>query len=239
MALPLYLAMTAAEVQRCGSMPRHMAWMACHFSSYGTGLSNLPRELPEDSLLILNDRIPVQGHDPTEVAEQLARLAEDMCAGGVLLDFQRPHNSQTEAVAQAIADTLTCPLATTESYAAKLNCAVFPDAPRAYRPLKSLAEKWKDRELWLEASYCYGAVTVTEKGSHYTSDTPFPDDLPVHREEKLHCSYCIDKTEKHIRFHFKRTTEDLNALLEEAETLGITRAIGLYQELFELKEQIG
>ena len=239
MALPVYLAMTAAEVQGRGDCPRHMAWMACHFSSYGTGLSNLPPELPKGSLLILNDRIPVQGHDPQEVAAQLAQLSEDISAGGVLLDFQRPFDLQTQTIVRAVVQALPCPAAVTENYAAELNCAVFIDAPKAYHPLTTLTEKWKGRQLWLEASFSHGTVTVTQDGSVYEPDTTFPDGLPVHREQKLHCSYCIEKGEKQTRFHFKRTAEDLAALLEEAETLGITKAIGLYQELFDIYKQIG
>jgi len=239
MALPVYLAMTAAEVRGCGGSPRHMAWMACHFSSYGTGLSNLPRCLPEGSLLILNDRIPVQGHNPQEISEQLAQLAADIHACGILLDFQRPDNSQAKAITQTIVQALPCPVAVSENYAADLNCAVFLDAPRADRPLPLLTEEWRGRELWLEAACCRGTVTVTENGSHYAPETQFPTGLPVHREQKLHCSYCIEKEENQVRFHFKRTPEELNTMLENAEKLGVTRAIGLYQELFELYKQIG
>lgn len=233
MALPVYLAMTAAEVHGCADLPRHMAWMACHFSSYGTGLSNLPQDLPEGCLLILNDRIPVQGHDANEVAAQLAQLTENMRASGVLLDFQRPVNPQTEAIAQAVAQALPCPVAVTENYAAGLNCAVFLDAPRAYRPLLPITERWKGRELWLELSYSTGSVTVTESGSHYEPQTPFPDGLSIHREERLHCCYCIEKEDKQVRFHFKRTPEELKSLLEEAEVVGVKKGIGLYQELKE------
>ena len=42
MAIRQYLAMTAAEMTQAGSLPRHAAWMACHFSPYSTGLTNLP-----------------------------------------------------------------------------------------------------------------------------------------------------------------------------------------------------
>ena len=45
MGLPLYLAMTAAELSAAEALPRKMAYMACHFSLYGTGLSNIPEQL--------------------------------------------------------------------------------------------------------------------------------------------------------------------------------------------------
>ena len=47
MAIGRYFAMTAAEIRGCSALPAGIAWMACHFSPYGTGLSNLPPELPE------------------------------------------------------------------------------------------------------------------------------------------------------------------------------------------------
>jgi len=185
MALPVYLAMTAAETALCPDLPVNMAWMACHFSSYGTGLSNLPQQLPEGSLLILNDRIPVQGHDPQAVTVQLAALAEDMHAGGVLLDFQRPYDPQTEAIVRAVSQALPCTVAVTEYYAADTPCAVFLEAPRAYHPLQRITDCWKGRELWLELSCSPGTVTVTEEGNRYEPGTEFPNRLPIHREEKL------------------------------------------------------
>lgn len=231
MALPLYLALTAAELEGCAALPDPLAWMACHFSSYGLGLSNLPRELPEGSLLILNDRIPVQGHDPQTVTGQLAELAEKVRACGVLLDFQRPDDPRTEAIVRAVTGAFPCPTAVSQCYAGTLSCPVFLDAPRAYHSLRRAADRWKGRELWLEVSLSPGTVTVTSQGSRYQPGTLFPGELPVHREDKLHCHYCMEKTDGAVRFHFKRTPEDLSALLEEAGSLGITKAIGLYQEL--------
>ena len=234
MALPVYLAMTAAEVQRCSNLPQHMAWMACHFSSYGAGLSNLPEQLPESNLLILNDRIPIQGHDPQTVARQLVQIVEQTQSKGVLLDFQRCGNPKINTIIQAITASLSCPIAVTPYYAQENTCAVFLEAPRAYHPLKPMVDRWKGRQLWLEISPGYGTVTVTKDGSHYEPETPFPDGLPVHQDEKLHCNYCIEKQPDQVRFHFHRTADDLASLLAEAQSLGITHAIGLYQELADM-----
>ena len=71
MGLPLYLAMTGGEISGAREVP-HPAWMACHFSPYGQALTNIPRELPEGAMLILNDRVPCQGHSPALAAQQLA-----------------------------------------------------------------------------------------------------------------------------------------------------------------------
>ena len=76
MVLPLYLAMTAAEIRANTDFPPNIGYMACHFSPYGTGLSNCPAHLPEGSMLILNDRTPVYGHCPERIAQQLMEMAE-------------------------------------------------------------------------------------------------------------------------------------------------------------------
>ena len=78
MPLPIYLAMTAAEFRQNPAISGKIGWMACHFSPYGTGLSNCPTELPPGSMLILNDRTPVCGHDPALIAAQLAEMATQL-----------------------------------------------------------------------------------------------------------------------------------------------------------------
>ena len=89
MAITRYLAMTAAEMRNISQFPEKIAWMACHFSPYSTGISNLPQTLPAGSLLILNDIIPFHGHDPQRIAHQLTDCLEQHNCAGVLLDFQR------------------------------------------------------------------------------------------------------------------------------------------------------
>jgi hypothetical protein len=93
MVLPRYLAQTREEFAVCPSLPEHPAWMACHFSPYGTGLSNLPEALPKGSLLILNDRTPVFGHDPLQVAAQLEESVVRLECSGILLDFSQSGKS--------------------------------------------------------------------------------------------------------------------------------------------------
>lgn len=230
MALPVYLAMTAAELAQLEDVPPHIAWMACHFSSYGSGLSNFPQQLPQHSILILNDRIPIHGHDPDMVAQQLTDLAQSFSISGVLLDFQREEAS-VGPLLEATKAALPCPMAVTEKYARDMDCAVFLEAPRAYHPLKERTRVWEGRELWLEASFSPGTVSITKEGSLYRPETPFSDTLAIRKDKRLHCSYCIEESEHRVLYHFKRTADDLNALLEEAEALGITKAIGLYQEL--------
>ena len=89
MAIAPFLAMTAAEMHSCASLPEKVAWMACHFSPYGLGLSNLPKTLPPGSLLMMDDITPPQGHDPDLIAAQLEECVQKFQCSGVLLDFQR------------------------------------------------------------------------------------------------------------------------------------------------------
>ena len=92
MAIRPFLAMTAAEIQGTETLPPKTAWMACHFSPYSTGLSNLPKALPPGSMVILDDITPIHGHDAEAIAAQLRSRLEEIECSGVLLDFQRPGN---------------------------------------------------------------------------------------------------------------------------------------------------
>lgn len=225
MVLPLYLALTAAEFAFCSRLPHKPAWMACHFSPYGTGLSNLPPKLPEDTMVILNDRTPIHGHDPQEILCQLNRLKYDL----LLLDFQRPQVEETVALAAFLVENLECPVGVSHWYGGGLECPVFlPPVPPDVAVSEYLAP-WKGREIWLEAALDGITYTVTEKGS---TAAPL-----IHVPERgledaiLHCHYHIDQAEDRAEFHLYRTADDLNNLLDDAKAHGVTKAVGLYQEL--------
>lgn len=230
MAIPLYLAETAAEFASNSPKPAHLAWMACHFSPYGTGLTNLPRQLPKDSLLILNDRTPVCGHDPELVSSTLMEIVERLHCRGILLDFQRPDCPDTAAIA-AQAAALPCPVAVSEYYAEALTCPVFLAAPPLHKPLSEYLKPWQGREVWLEAATECIQITVTEKCSiisalHDSQDTKYP-----HHDAMLHCRYRTEVENDCIRFTLYRGKEELAALLQEAKQHGVTHAVGLYQQL--------
>lgn len=230
MSLPLYLALTAAEFDRCDSLPEKAAYMACHFSPYGTALSNLPRVLPEGSLLILNDRIPVCGHDPDAICKQLSDTVDNFKCDGVLLDFQRSGDPRTAAIANAVAASLPCPVAVTEAYAEGLSCPVFLSPP-LHLPLEQCISKWDQRKIWLELSLSMQTVTVTESGSQFGPLLPAEDFPQFFEAEKQCCRYYINVSETQIQFTLFQTPDCLKALIKKAEALGIARAVGLYQEL--------
>lgn len=228
MEIPLYLAMTAAEFTFCPQPPEKMAWMACHFSPYGTGLSNCPPDLPEGSLIILNDRTPICGHDPQRIAGQLNSLIGEFLPCGILLDFQRSGNEETAHLAAFLTDALPCPVGVSDVYAGELDCPVFLPPPKPNRTLTDHLKPWMGREVWLEASLDSLCFTITEKGcktrSCSTEVFPFHDD-------RLHCRYQIMLTDDSAQFTLNRNGDDLTALLAEAASLGVTRAVGLWQEL--------
>lgn len=230
MSLPVYLALTAAEFDRCDSLPEKVGFMACHFSPYGTGLSNLPKQLPEGSLLIVNDRIPICGHDPEVICRQLLEAVEAHGCDCVLLDFQRPDNPQTAAIAKEIVSALPCPVAVTEAYAEGLPCPVFL-IPPLHIPLDKYIAKWGQREIWLELSLRMQTVTVAEAGSQFSPPLPAEDSAHSFEAEDQCCRYYINVSEKQIQFTLFQTPDCVKALLKKAEALGITRAVGLFQEL--------
>ena len=231
MALPLYLALTAAEFQFCSSLPERAAWMACHYAPYGLGLSNLPRELPEDAMLILNDRTPTQGHDPKRIVRQLKELSSTLHYKYILLDFQRLDSPENTAIAKTIVSAASCPVGVSETYALALECPVFLPPPPPHVPLQEHLAPWQGREIWIEAALDVEVITVTEKGS-VSSPLP-PAEIPENSLEDpaLHCHYRSKTFDDRIDFTLWRTRDDLTDLLREAESLGVTLAVGLWQEL--------
>ena len=231
MVLPLNLAMTAAELSASPPIPEHIAWMACHFSPWSQGLANIPKALPPGSMLILNDRMPCQGHSPGLAAEQLARAAEALCCEAVLLDFQRPAEAESAVMVRAVMDALPCPAAVTESYAKDLRCAVFLSPAPLYTTLEDYLAPWQDREVWLEAALCQQTATVTPAGTVFQSQFPTDSLTGGFYDGALCCRYRTEVLEDAVRFTLFDTPGSLAEKLKKARSLGVARAVGLYQEL--------
>lgn len=231
MALPLYLATTPVEMPICSQTHDRIAWMACHFSPWSQGLTNLPTELPPGAMLILNDRLPCQGHSPDLVAQQLRDTATALSCESVLLDFQRPPEPHTQAIVSAIFNALSYPPGVTEGYARHYSCPVFLSPAPLHIPLAEWLHPWQDREIWLEAALCQELVTVTSNGPTFTHQFP-PEQLDGgFFDEDLCCRYKMQIHQDKIDFTLFDTRESLEKKLQKAHSLGITRAVGLYQEL--------
>lgn len=223
--------MTAAEFAGKETFSKPPAWMACHFSSYGTGLSNLPENLPEGAMVIINDRIPIHGHDPEMMKDQLLALYETLHPERFLLDLQRPGCPETAAAAKCIIDALPCPVGITDHYADGLNCPVFLAPPPLDTVLADYLQPWSGREIWLEAALDHAVITVTDSDSRYYSASWEEEPETAFFDDSLFCHYRIRLTDSEAEFHLFRTHEDLTALLQAAEALGVAAAVGLYQEL--------
>ena len=231
MPIPVFLAMTASEIQGKQSFPGRIGWMSCLFSPYGAGLSNLPRTLPEGSLLILSDYTPLQGHDPELITEQLRRCVDAFGCRGLLLDLQREYDTGLAYLCRQLTAALPCPVAATPAYARELDCGVFLPPAAPSDSLSGHLAPWQGREIWLEVSMDAERITLTEEGASSISLPRYHGFESGFQEETLHCHYRIATTEDSAVFTLWRTAGDLQALLEEAQQLGISGAVGLYQEL--------
>lgn len=225
MGLPFYLAMTAAEIHSMQPPSDPIAYMACHFSPYGTGLSNLPERLDAGSLLMVNDRIPFFGHDPQRILAQLRETVEEFSCGGVVLDLQRDGYPEQQRLCQLLTQGLACPVAVSELYASGLDCPIFLSPPELHRPLSEHIAPCLSREVWLEAALDAKCFTVTQEGCT-VADLSAPPPDHCFTDEALHCRYTVEAAEKAARFRLWRTADDLKSI----QLPGVTRLIGLYQE---------
>ena len=231
MVLPLYLALTGAEISSQAALPAPMAYMACSFSAYTQGLSGIPAKLPPGSMLILNDRMHCQGHSPALVADQLREALTQLECESLLLDFQRPPGPESEAIARMIVQSLSCPVAVTADFAEALDCPVFLSPAPLQIPLPEYLAPWKNREVWLEAALGQTDIVLTSEGCSAAVQFP-PEQLQVgFYEETLCCQYRTRVDVDSIRFTLFDTRESLEKKLGLAAALGVTRAVGLWQEL--------
>ena len=230
MPIARYLAMTGAEMAGNAVFPDYAAWMACHFSPGGKGLSNLPKGLPPGSLLILDDSTPIQDHDPERIAAELGSCMERLQCAGLLLDFQRPGEEQARTLTEYLCQALPFPVVVSDSYADGLDCGVFVSPVPPDTSMDTWLSRWSGREIWLDTTMEGLEIVLTEKGA---KNVPLPVwDCPEGglEDTRLHCHYQISLGCDSAVFTLWRTMEDIAAQLEEAEQLGVTAAVGLYQE---------
>ena len=223
----VFLAVTHREMERF--RPEKTAYMACHFSAGGTGLSNLPMQLPKGSILLLDDSMPVQGHDSKTVSRQLKEITDSFHPSAIILDFQRPRTAEADAMVSVILEDVPCPVAVTPVYAAERRCPVFLPPPPVNQALGTYLQLWLKRGVFLEIAPETVQFTVT-KGGCVSQSIPWEHTLPL-ADKKLHCHFREEVSPGMVTFTLTRTTEDLADLSREAYALGIWGALGLYREL--------
>ena len=231
MVLPLNLAMTPSEIEKASDLPPRVAWMSCHFCPFTEGITGIPESLPEGAMLIVDDRQSCAAHSPDLVVQQLMNAAARLRFESILLDFQRPYEAESAAMVKMITESLPCSVAVTERFAKDLNCPVFlPPCPLDIT-LQEYFRPWHDREIWLEAALCQKRITVTKEGTVHTPIFPTESLSGGLYSEKLLCQYRTKISEDNITFTLFDTPETLTEKLEAARRLGVSRAVGLYQEL--------
>lgn len=224
----VFLAQTEREMAEF--LPQKLAYMALHFSPYGPGLSNAPKNLPEHSILLLDDSMQMAHHDTGLVISQLEDLVKQFAVQAVLLDFQGTYSSNAENIASCILQALPCPVAVTERYAKVLGCPVFLSPPPVNKPLSSFLAPWQTQDIYLEIGWEAKQFTVTDTGCSAVT-LPNVHNLPL-QDKRLHCHYNVAVEKNRAVFTVSRTREDLAELAAEAYGLGVKAVVGLYQELY-------
>ena len=222
----VFLAVTGREMETV--LPSRTAYMACHFSAGGAGISNGPRGLPEGSILLLDDSMPVQGHDPAAVVAQLINLVSAFSVRAVLLDFQREPTAEARKMAAAVLRDCSCTAAVTPAYALE-GSPVFLPPPPVNKPLSAYLKPWLQNGVFLELATGGTEITVTKDGSRAVPIFPSAP-LPL-EDRRLHCRYGVKVLPGKAVFTLGRSREDLADLAREADALGVLGCVGLYQEL--------
>ena len=215
-----YLAMTGAEYAAF-SGEGAAAWMSCRFSTVHTGLVNLPKDSP--SLLILDDLIPFDHHDPQRIARELTTIATE----GILLDFQRDWDAGE--VIEAVLCSASCPVSVTEKHANGWDCPVLISPPLNIPIAQAVL---KDRECWLDVAVGMQTFAVTEQGCTVSGIAEPLGEFPM-TDLRCHCRYRREDGQKEIRFCLYRPPEMLEDILKAAEDAGIQKAIGLYRDFIQ------
>ena len=229
MPLPIYLAMTMAEMHNCDPLPEHCAYMGCTLSSGGNGLSGIPSFLPNNAILTVNDSMPPHGHDASFIAEQLQEAVTQLRPGGVLLDFQRPYNSWLGELCMLLCHSLNCPVAVTPIYEEWGSEYLFLPPIQPDQEIESYFRTRKGKKYWLELSAESLILTLNENGCLRDTDLPPLSPFKLH-DKNLYSHYEIRITDHEAIFHLHRTCEDQRTLLEACSQYGVTAGIALYQE---------
>ena len=132
-------------------------------------------------------------------------------------------------MAEEIQSRILCPTAVTAPYAANSNSILFLPPIPPELSAKEWFSPYAGREIWLEVENTGEELTLTKQGC--TRQPLFqPLQGQIFADKQSLCHYTIRTEPDRAVFFMNRTPEDLQSLLSECEKLGVTKAIGLYQE---------
>ena len=226
----VYMAVSRGELSNTLQNP--IAYMALHFSPYGAGLSNAPQNLPENSLLLLDDSMPISHHSGDTVSSQLREIVAQFSPKAVILDFQRSPCEESEIMACSLLESLPCPVAATKHYAKTYGCPVFLPPLPVNKPLEKHLYPWLEQGVYLEIAAETMAFTITENGAT-TTPSCTGEHLPI-ADSRFLCHYDTKTFPDKVVFTVGRNKQDLARLFEDAYQLGVHAVVGLYQELSRL-----
>ena len=209
MVLPLYLAMTPEEMAQATALPPHRGW-------FDPESAALPHSMSPGTMLILHDRFPC----PVPALK----------CESVLLDFEQVPDAESRTVADALFQALPCPVAAPPGFIEDSGSPVFLPSCPLHVPLAEYLRPWQGREIWLDVTLQQQTITVTRAGTTYAPPTPADRQGGVF-DETLLCRCVTEVSGDEVRFTLFDTPETLKIKLEEAARLGVSRAVGLYQEL--------
>ena len=231
MVIAHYLAVTQAEIA-LGALPECLGYLGCHFGEYG--LRGLPDTLPQKSILIVDDRVPMAGQSPQRILSQLRECFDSLHFVGLLLDFQQPGNEAQRALTLLLSQKLPVPVAVSPAYACP-ECRVFLPPVPPNQTLSQALAPWAGRKIWLDTSVSALQLTLTTAGCRETA-LPRPTAPGKFTDPELCCRYSILETPEGVQFTLFRDIGCIQAMLEKAEPLGVELAMGLWQELGEQTE---
>lgn len=221
MVLPLYLAMTREEMTAGPPLPAAGGWMGCPFSPEDP----LPEALPPGTMLVLTDRFPCQnGNDLIDAIRKLD-------CESVLLDFERTPEEGARTFAKALSEALPCPVAAPPGFIEDSGSAVFLPPCPLHVPLAEYLAPWRGREIWLDAALQKQVITVTREGVRYGPALPSDRQDGGTFDDTLQCRCLTEISEDAVHFTLFDTPQTLKEKLDRAAALGVSRAVGLYQEL--------
>lgn len=226
MGIPQYLAKTERETLLYPDDAGPIAWLGCSFGK--NGLTGLPEVLPAGSLLVLDDSVPMADQSIPDIADALQQTLAKFSCCGLLLDFQQQGCAQQRTLAEYLAAHLSHPIAAPQEYAPK-GCALFVPPVPPEIPIETYLAPWAGREIWLDMALSVRTLHLTAAGCSVSDDAE-SDPTGDFYDESLCCVYRIQKTDDGFLFRLARDHRCTRALLDRAAGLGVTAAVGLWQE---------
>ena len=203
--------MGAEEMNGEAPLPRHL------------GVYGPAAQIRPGAMLILDDRVP-GSLDPAHIASMVQPES-------VLLDFEREPDADSVRIAEELSRALSCPVAAPPGFLKDPAHPVFLPPCPLHVPLAEYLHPWQNRNVWLDVTAQQQVITVTPDGTRYSTPAPADRQDGGWFDEVLLCRCTMETSKGEVCFTLFDTLETLKKKLEQAAALGVTRAVGLFQEL--------